>query len=80
MLKLASRKIETHLNDSGNPGYKNQSKYKDLSEWTQETRSHQFTLTLALSVWSSLMILAWQLSSLRLLHLVRDFKLPALGF
>ena len=56
--QLASRKWETHLNDSGNPGHKNQSKYKDLSEWTQETRSHQFTLTLALSVWSSLMVLA----------------------
>ena len=80
LLQLASRKRETYLNDSGNPGHKNQSKYKDLSEWTQETRSHQFTLTLALSVWSSLMVLAWQLSSLRLLHLVRESKLPALGF
>ena len=70
MLKLASRKIETHLNDSGNPGHKTQSKHKDLSDWTQEIRSHQRPLTLALSLPSSLMVLAWQLSSLRLLHLI----------
>ena len=36
--------------------------------------------TLALSLQSTLMVLAWQHFSLRLLHLVRDFKLPALGF
>ena len=29
---------------------------------------------------SSLMVLAWQLSSLRLLHLMRKSKLPALGY
>ena len=80
LLQLASRKRETHLNDSGNPGHKNQSKYKDFSDWTQEMRSHQFSLTLALSLHTSLMVLAWQLSSLRLLHLVRESKLPALGF
>ena len=80
MLKLASRKIETHLNDSGNPGYKNQSKYKDLSDWTQEIRSHQFSLTLAISLLSTLMVLAWQHFFFRLLHLVREYKLPALGF
>ena len=80
LLQLASRKRETHWNDSGNPGHKNQSKYKDLSDRTQEIRSHQFSFTLTLSLWSSLMVLAWQLSSLRLLHLVRESKLPALGF
>ena len=36
--------------------------------------------TLTLSLPSSLMVLAWQLSSLRLLHLLRESKLPALGF
>ena len=79
-LHLASRKGETHGNDFGNTGHKTQSKYKDLSDWTQEIRSHQFSLTLALSLHTSLMVLAWQLSSLRLLHLVRESKLPALGF
>ena len=79
-LQLASRKGETHWNDSGNPVHKTESKYKDLSDWNQEIRSHQFFLTLALSLPSSLMVLAWQLSSLRLLHLVRESKLPALGF
>ena len=37
-------------------------------------------LFLGLSLPSSLMVLAWQLLSLRLLHLVRESKLPALGF
>ena len=37
-------------------------------------------LTLGLSLPSSLGVLAWQLSSLSLLHLVRESKLPALGF
>ena len=37
-------------------------------------------LTLSLSLPSSLMVLAWQLSSLRILYLVRESKLPALGF
>ena len=36
--------------------------------------------SLGLSLPSSLMVLAWQLSSLRLLHLVTKSKLPALGF
>ena len=36
--------------------------------------------TLPLSLPSSLMVLASQLSSLRLLHLVRESKLSALGF
>ena len=79
--QLASRKWETHLNDSGNPGHKNQSKYKDLSDWTQEIRSHQFSISHPHSfIPSCLMVLAWQLSSLRLLHLLRESKLPALGF
>ena len=79
-LQLASRKGEIHWNDSGNPGLKTKNKYKDLSDWTQEIRSYQFSLTLAVSLPNSLMILSWQLSSLRLLHLVRESKLPALGF
>ena len=37
-------------------------------------------LTLGLSLPTSLMVLAWQLSSLRLLYLVRESKLPVLGF
>ena len=44
-LQLASRKGEAHWNDSGNPGHKTQSKYKDLSDWTQEIRSHQFSFS-----------------------------------
>ena len=36
--------------------------------------------TLTLSLPSSLMVLAWQFSSLRLLHLLRESKLPTLGF
>ena len=80
LLQLASMKRETYLNDSGNPGHKNRSKYKDFSDWTQEIRSHQLSLTLALSLHTSLMVLAWQLSSVRLLHLVKESKLPALGF
>ena len=80
LIQLASRNRETHWNDSGKLGRKKQSKYKDLSDWTQKIKSHQFSLTLALSLPSSLMVLAWQLSSLRLLHIVRKSKLPALGF
>jgi len=80
-LHLASRKGETHWNDSGNPGHKTQSKYKHLSDWTQEIRSNQFSIShLHSFIPSSLMVLAWQLSSLRLLHLVRESKIPALGF
>ena len=80
-LQLASRKRETHWNDYGNPGLKNQSKYKDLSYWTQEIRTHQFSLSHPRS-FPSLFFddLSWQLSSLRLLHRVREFKLPVLGF
>ena len=37
-------------------------------------------LTLTLSLPSSLMILAWQLSSLRLLNLLKESNLPVLGF
>ena len=37
-------------------------------------------LTLSFSLPSSLMVLAWQLSSFRLLHLVMASKLPSLGF
>ena len=80
-LHLASRKGETHWNDSWNPGHKNQSKYKDLSDWTQEIWSHQVSIPHPHTfIPSSLMVLAWQLSSLRLLHLVQESKLPALGF
>ena len=79
--QLASRKRETHWNDSGNLGHKTQSKYKDLNDWTQEIRSHQVSISHPHSfIPSSLMVLDWQLSSLRLLHLVRESKLPALGF
>ena len=45
LLQLASRKRETYLNDSGNPGHKNRSKYKDFSDWIQEIRSHQLSLS-----------------------------------
>ena len=80
-LQLASRKGATHWNDSGNPGHKTQSKYKDLSDWTQEIRSHQFSISHTHSfIPSSLMVLASQLSSLRLLHPVRESKLSPLGF
>ena len=80
-LQLASRKGETHWNDSGNPGLKNQSKYKDLCDSTQEIRNHQFSISHPHSfIPSSLMVLAWQLSSLRHLHRVTESKLPALGF
>ena len=80
-LQLASRKGETHWDDSGNPGHKTQSKYKDLSDWTQEIRSHQVSIPHPHTfIPSSLMVLAWQLSSLRLLHLVRESKLSAIGF
>ena len=44
-LQLASRKGATHWNDSGNPGHKTQSKYKDLCDWTQEIRNHQFSIS-----------------------------------
>ena len=78
---LPSKKRETHWNDPGNPGHKNQSKYKDLCDWTQEIRSHQLSFSLP-QPFPSLFFdgLSWQLSSLRLLHLVRESKLPALGF
>ena len=80
-LHLASRKGETHWSDSGNPGHKTQSKYKDLRDWTQEISSHQFSISYPdCFIPSSLMVLSWQHSSLRLLHLVRESKLPALGF
>ena len=79
-LHLASRKGETHANDFGNTGHKTQSKYKDLNDWTQEIRSHQFSIShIHCFIPSSLIVLAWQLSSLRLLHLVRESRLPALG-
>ena len=80
-LQQASGKGKTHWNDSGNPGHKTQSKYKDLNDWTQEIKSHQFSISHTQSfIPSSLMVLAWQRSSLRLLHLVQESKLPALGF
>ena len=79
-LHLASRKGKTHWSDSGNPGHKTQSKYKDLSDWTQEIWSHQVSIPHPHAfIPSSLMVLAWQLYSLRLLYLVRESKLPALG-
>ena len=71
----------THWNDSGNPGHKTLSKYKDLSDWTQEIRSQQFSISHPhCFIPSSLMVLAWQFSSLRLVHLLRESKLPTLGF
>ena len=80
-LQLASRKGKTLWNDSGNPGHKTRNEYKDLSDWTQEIRSHQFFISHSHSfIPSSLMALASQVSSLRLLHPVRKSKLPALGF
>ena len=80
-LHLASRTEGTHWNDSENPGHKTQSKYKDLCDWTQEIRSHQFSISHPhCFIPSSLMVLALQFSSLRLLHLLRESKLPALGF
>ena len=80
-LHLASRTEGTHWNDSENPGHKTQSKHKDLCDWTQEIRSHQSCISYPHSfIPSSLMVWAWQLSSLRLLHLMRESKLPALGF
>ena len=46
----------------------------------KKIRSHQFSISHTHSfIPSSLMVLAWQLSSLRLLHLVRESRLPALG-
>ena len=44
-VQVASRKGEIHWNDSGNPGHKTQSKYKDLCDWTQEIRNHQFSIS-----------------------------------
>ena len=43
-LQLASKKGETIWKDSGVLGHRNQSRSKDLSAWTQEIRSHQFSL------------------------------------
>ena len=58
-LHLASRKGETHANDFGNTGHKTQSKYKDLNDWTQEIKSHQFSISYTQSfIPSSLMVLA----------------------
>ena len=60
-LQQASGKGKTHWNDSGNPGHKTQSKYKDLNDWTQEIKSHQFSISYTQSfIPSSLMVLAWQ--------------------
>ena len=45
-LQLASRKGENHWNDSWNLGPKNQSKYKDLCNWTKRSEviiSHSHT-------------------------------------
>ena len=80
-LQLASRKGETHWNDSGNPGHKIRAntKISVTGHKKSEVISSLFH-TLALSHPSSLMVLAWKLSSLRHLHLVRESKLPALGF
>ena len=40
------------------PGHRNENRSKDLSDWTQEIRSHQFTLSLTLSLLSSLILSA----------------------
>ena len=37
-LQQASRKGETHWNDSGNPGHKTHSKHKDLNDWAQKNQ------------------------------------------
>ena len=52
------------------------------SQWldTRNQKSSVLYFTPHSFIPSSLMVLAWQLSSLRLLHLVRESKLPALGF
>ena len=77
-LQLASGKGGTYWMDSRDLGHRNQSRFKDLSDWTQEIRRHQFSLILTISLWSTLMVLAWQLFSLRLLH--RQGVQAALGF
>ena len=81
LLQLASKKTETHCNDSGNPGHKNQSKYKDLSNWTQEIRSHQFSLSHPRS-FSSLFFygLSLRTFSLKASTPSEGVKLPVLGF
>ena len=48
-LQLASRKGRTYWLDSGDLEHRNQSRSKDLSDWTQEIRSHQFSLSDPLS-------------------------------
>lgn len=45
-LRLASRKGETYWKDTGDPEHRNHSRCKDLSDWTQEIRSHQLPLSL----------------------------------
>ena len=47
-LQLASKKGETIWKDSGVLGHRNQSRSKDLSAWTQEIRSHQFSFSSSL--------------------------------
>ena len=42
-LQLASGKGGTYWMDSRDLGHRNQSRFKDLSDWTQEIRSHQFS-------------------------------------
>ena len=44
-LQLASRKQGTYWKDSGDLGHRNQSRSKDLNDWTQEIRRHQFSLS-----------------------------------
>ena len=44
-LQMASRKVGTYWKNSGDLGHRNQSGFKDLSDWTQEIRSHQFSLS-----------------------------------
>ena len=73
-LQMASRKVGTYWKNSGDLGHRNQGRFKDVSDWTQEIRSHQFSLSHPHSFLSLFFVLAWQLSSLKLLHLVRDSK------
>ena len=80
-LQLASKKWEPHWNDSGNPHTRIRAN-KKISVTKPKKLEAISSLFLALTLFlpSSLGVLAWQLSSLRLLHLVRESKLPVLGF
>ena len=44
-LQLISRKGETFHKNTGDRVHRNQRRQRDLSDWTQEIRSHQFSLS-----------------------------------